>query len=126
MDQVFAVIPSNNWVKGHRGTESRVRTLRVQKLGLGQGLTRAGNLGGRHLESVRLKIGSELVWSVCSAGQQGICGAWSGWPLAGLDILIFSGSPSVLASSVGGLRMLALGASGHGRGPAFPQDYSLC
>lgn len=59
-DQVSDVIPGNNWVKGHRDTESGGRTLRLQKLGLAQGLTRAGNLGGRHLESVRLKIGSEL------------------------------------------------------------------
>lgn len=48
--------------------ESRVRTLRVQKLGQGQGLTQAGNIGGRQC-SVRLKIGSELVRSVWSAGQ---------------------------------------------------------
>lgn len=77
-DQVSDVVPGNNWVMGHRDVESRVRTLRVQKLGLGR--TRAGNLGGRHSESMRLKIGSKSggwVGSVWSAGRM-----WSSEGLA--------------------------------------------
>lgn len=52
--------------------ESRVRTLRIQELGLGQGLAQAGSVGRRHLESVRLKIGSKpggRLQSVWSAGH---------------------------------------------------------
>lgn len=42
-----------NWVSGHREPETRGRSR-------SQAWTMAGNPGGRHLESVRLKIGSEL------------------------------------------------------------------
>lgn len=43
----------------------------------------------------------------------------------GLDILVFFGNQSALASSVGGLKMFVLGAPGHGRGPAFPKIISF-
>lgn len=50
---------AKHWVNCPWDTESRGRTLLVQEPGLGQGLGRVGSPGGRHLETVRPKIGLE-------------------------------------------------------------------
>lgn len=83
-----------NWVSGHREPETRGRSR-------SQAWTTAGNPGGRHLESVRLKIASELggwLGSVLSGracvGQRAAgSGPW-------LNCMSFSGE-SALVSSVG-------------------------